>query len=197
MRAYKHWLPVLWRQRPVLKRASVDIYGQYGFNASKAGTWRGIGMSASWQYDDKCENCYACCMMQWSRRAALGVAGSPRVKTGSINHVSVSPLCLLCGLESLQNGDLLLQRVQPSIKLGPHLGLITSQLCVEVLAIRRGGHGRAEYWFHEEAVVGLQGVAVGGAEGGGEFVGLVGKVVAEGLSGKVEAAKQSLTLCSQ
>lgn len=79
------------------------------------------------------------------------------------------PLGLLSGQELLQNAEILLQTGQPGNQLLLHLGLVVAKLGVEVLAVGGGAHGGTEDGLDEERVVGLEGVAVGGAEGDAEF----------------------------
>ena len=98
------------------------------------------------------------------------------------------PLRLLPRLERLQYCHLPLQRLQPLPRRRVHLAGVVAQLGVEVLAVRRRGHGGAEDGFHEEGVVWFERVSVGGTEGGGELIGGVEEVGADALGGEVEAA---------
>lgn len=98
------------------------------------------------------------------------------------------PLSRLGILESLQDGDHLLQSSDLLGQLGSNLGLILAQLLVEVIAVWGGRHGSTEDRLDNPGVVGLEGVAVGTAEGVGEFRGGVVDVVTESLDGKVEAS---------
>ena len=98
------------------------------------------------------------------------------------------PFRLLPPLKLLQYRHLLLQPFQPLARGGVHLGGVVAQLRVEILAVRRGGHGGAEDGLHHEGVVGLQRAGVGGAEGGRELFGWVLQVRADAEGGEVEAA---------
>lgn len=98
------------------------------------------------------------------------------------------PLRLLTPHKLLQNPHTLLQTHQPSIQLLIHPLLIIPQFGIKVFPVRRRAHRGAENRLDDEAVVRFERVAVGVAEGVGEFFGLVGEVVAEALGGEVEAA---------
>ena len=98
------------------------------------------------------------------------------------------PLRLLPALELLQNANNLLQAGEPGIELLVDALLVVAQVGVERLAVGRGAHGGGEDGLDHEGVVGLEGVAVGGAEGLGELAGGFGEVVAEALGGEVEAS---------
>jgi hypothetical protein len=102
--------------------------------------------------------------------------------------LSPLPLRLLTSSKRPQDCHHLLQRRQPLLQLRRDLALITAQLGVKVLAVRRCAHGGAEDGLDDERVVRLEGVAVGIAEGVGELFGGVVEVVAETLGGEVEAA---------
>jgi hypothetical protein len=97
------------------------------------------------------------------------------------------PLRLLPRHELIQDGKVLLEALEPLLKLSLHLCVVVAQLVVKVLPVWGRAHGGAEDGLHNERVVRLEGVAVGVAERVGEFLGGVGDVVAEGLSGEVEA----------
>lgn len=73
-----------------------------------------------------------------------------------------------------------------------HRRLVIPKLHVEVLAVRARRHGSAEDGLDEEAVVGLEGRAVGVAEGDGEFLGRELHVLGERDAGEVEAAGEAL-----
>lgn len=97
------------------------------------------------------------------------------------------PLRLWPVQESLQDGDLRLQRLQPHCQPLLHCRLVITKLHVEVLAVWARGHGSAEDGLDEEAVVGLEGRAVGVAEGDGELLGGELHVLGESNAGEVEA----------
>jgi hypothetical protein len=70
--------------------------------------------------------------------------------------------------------------------------LVAAQFLIEVFAVRTRGHGEVEDGLHDEAVVGLERVAVGGAEGDRELVAGGGEVLREGLGGEIESAEEGL-----
>jgi len=107
-----------------------------------------------------------------------------------ISNLSLAhlPFRLLPALELLQNANNLLQAGEPSIELLVNALLVVAQVGVERLAVGRSAHGGGEDGLDHEGVVGLEGVAVGGAEGLGELAGGFGEVVAEALGGEVEAS---------
>ena len=121
----------------------------------------------------------------------LPIANNP-IPSLSKYHVprltSKLPLRLFPALEFLQNADDLLQAGEPGIELLVDALLVVAQVGVERLAVGRGAHGGGEDGLDHEGVVGLEGVAVGGAEGLGELAGGSGEVVAEALGGEVEAS---------
>lgn len=98
------------------------------------------------------------------------------------------PLGLLAVDKGLEDGDDALQRREVGLELLLDLALVVAELDVEVLAVGAGAHGGGEDGLDEEAVVGLQGARVRGAEGVGELGGGVLEVVLEGLAGEFEAA---------
>ena len=98
------------------------------------------------------------------------------------------PLRLLPPLELLQYRHLPLQRPQPLPRRLVHLRGVVAQLGVEILPVRRGGHGGAEDGLHHEGVVGLQRAGVGGPEGGRELLGGGLQVRADAEGGEVQAA---------
>lgn len=73
-----------------------------------------------------------------------------------------------------------------------HRLLVIPKLHVEVLAVRARRHGSAEDGLDEEAVVGLEGRAVGVAEGDGEFLSGELHVLGKSDTGEVEAAGRVL-----
>lgn len=115
-------------------------------------------------------------------------------QSGKASRANLLPLSRLGILESLQDGDHLLQSSDLLGQLGSNLGLILTQLLVEVLAVWGGRHGSTEDRLDNPGVVGLEGVAVGTAERVGEFRGGVVDVVTEGLDGKVEASGEKSQL---
>jgi hypothetical protein len=104
-------------------------------------------------------------------------------------RVSHLPLRLLPSQELLQDSKVLLQATKPLLELSLDLRIVIAELLVEVLPVWCCAHGGAEDGLHDEGVVRLEGVAVGIAEGVGELLVGVGDVVAEGLSGEVEATR--------
>lgn len=74
------------------------------------------------------------------------------------------PLSLLGLKETLEDADNLLEGGQVGAELGGNLLLIRTKLGIEVLAVGAGAHGGAEDGLDEEAVVWLEGAAVGVAE---------------------------------
>ena len=88
------------------------------------------------------------------------------------------PLSLLAALESLQYADNILKSSQVCSQLNGDLGLV-SQLGVEVPTVGAGAHGGREDGLDEEAVVGLEGLAVCVSERSGEFFGFLGQVLAQ------------------
>lgn len=96
------------------------------------------------------------------------------------------PLGLLALLEGLQDSHHLLQRNDLLVHLRDNLGLVITQLGVEVLAVRSRGHGSAEDGLDQEGVVRLEGTTVGLTEGLRQLLGGVVEVVAEGLGSEVE-----------
>jgi len=104
------------------------------------------------------------------------------------------PLGLLPSLELLQNADNLLQARKPCIELLVDTRLVVTKVLVEGSAVRSGAHGGGEDGLDHERVVGLEGVAVGGAEGFGELGSRVGEVGAEALSCKVEGSVRAMQL---
>lgn len=81
------------------------------------------------------------------------------------SHVHL-PLGLLASHEFVQDFKVLFKTGQPGSKLLLDLRLVIAQLGVKVLSVRGCAHGGTEDGLDEEGVVGLEGVAVGGAERG-------------------------------
>jgi hypothetical protein len=102
------------------------------------------------------------------------------------------PLGVLAVQEALEDSNDLLQGGEVDAQLLLNLGLIGTKLGIEVLAVRASTHGGAEDGLDEEAVVGLQGGAVCGAERVGKLFGAGRDVLAEGNAGELEA-----TMCGQ
>jgi hypothetical protein len=105
------------------------------------------------------------------------------------------PLCLIACHKVLRHTNNLLERLQPRHQLGLHLSLVFTELGVEVLTVWRRAHGRTEDGFDNEGVVWLQGVAVGGTEGIRELFCAVIDILAESLSGEVEATVCRISRC--
>ena len=118
-----------------------------------------------------------------SRALKIGLYQSLSFYESSIQHL---PLRLFPSLKLLQNPDLLLQRLQPCIRRTIHLRLIIAQLRVEIFAVGCSAHGGVEDRLDNERVVRLERVAVGVAEGDGEFLGRVGDIVADCLGGEIK-----------
>lgn len=95
---------------------------------------------------------------------------------------------LLGALEGLQDGDNLLQCSDLLLHLGIDLTLVLTELRIEVLAVWGCGHRGGEDGLDHERVVGLEGIAVGTAEGDRELIGGVVDVVTECLHSEVEAS---------
>lgn len=106
--------------------------------------------------------------------------------------VFLSPLGLLAALESLQYAHDLLEGSQVCPQLGSDLSLIGTQLGVEVFAVRAGAHGSGEYGLDKDTVVRLEGRAVCVSEGGGEFFGFLGNVLAQRNAGKVQTPGEAV-----
>ena len=102
--------------------------------------------------------------------------------------IPLLPLRRLASHKVLQDRHPLFQRSQPLLHFALALDRVVVQLRVEVLSVRCRRHGRGKDRLDQEAVVWLESVAVGMAEGDGELFGGVGQVVAEPLGGEVEAA---------
>lgn len=98
------------------------------------------------------------------------------------------PLGLLAVEEVLEDFDNLGQRGEVHLEVVSDLFVVVAELGIEVLAVRAGAHGGAEDGLDDEAVVRLEGLAVGGAERIGNFLGRVGGVLGEGEAGEFETA---------
>lgn len=104
--------------------------------------------------------------------------------------VSFLPLGVLAVEEALEDADNLLEGGEVDAEFGLDLVVVVAELGVEVLAVGGGAHGGGEDRLDEEAVVGLEGVAVGVAERVGELLVGLGDVGAQGDAGELEAAKE-------
>lgn len=76
----------------------------------------------------------------------------------------VLPLGFLTVLETLENGDDLLEGSKIGAHLSGDLGGVFTELDVEILAVRAGAHGGGEDGTDEETMVRLKSGAVGTAE---------------------------------
>ena len=103
------------------------------------------------------------------------------------------PLGVLGLEETLEDTDNLLKRGEVGAELGGNLLLVVTKLSVEVLAVGAGAHGSAEDGLDEEAVVGLEGGAVGVAEGVGKLFGALCDILAEGDAGELETTEDSVS----
>jgi len=101
---------------------------------------------------------------------------------------TLSPLNLNRFIMLVQNCNTLLQARQPRLELHLNQFLVITELLVERISVRTGPHGEGEYWADHDPVVLLERVSIGFGEGGGEFLGAVGLVVAQGLRGEVESS---------
>ena len=81
-----------------------------------------------------------------------------------------------------------MERSKVGLKLFLNLVGVLAELGVEVLSVGNGGHSGAEHGLDHEAVVGLQGVAVGSAERVSKLLLLLGDVVLKTLAGEVKAS---------
>lgn len=102
-------------------------------------------------------------------------------------HFLYLPLGVLAIEKLLKNANNLGESSKVDLKVAGDPGVVVAKLGVEVLAVRASTHGGAEDGLDEEAVMRLEGAAVGGAEGVGElFVGL-GRIGSQGEAGELEA----------
>lgn len=90
--------------------------------------------------------------------------------------------------EGLEDVDKVLESGKVLLELSVDLVLVIAELAVKVGAVRAGAHGGAEDGLDEEAVVGLEGDIVGGAEGGRELLVSGGDVVGETLACELETS---------
>lgn len=97
------------------------------------------------------------------------------------------PLSILAGLERLQNSHVLLECGNLLVQLRGNLGVVITELLVEVGTVRSSRHGSRENRLHEEGVVWLEGTTVGILEGNGQLGGGVVDVVAKSLGREVKA----------
>jgi hypothetical protein len=112
----------------------------------------------------------------------------PSLPHSSSPCLSNLPLGLFPSLELLENANNLLQAREPGIELLVDARLVVAKVLVERSAVWGGAHGSGEDGLDHERVVGLEGVAVSGAEGFGELGGRVGEVGAEALGCEVEGS---------
>jgi hypothetical protein len=105
------------------------------------------------------------------------------------------PLSLRTVDELLEDGDNLGEGSKISLEVGLDLLGVLAELGIEVLSVGDGGHGGAEDRLDDEAVVGLQGVAVGSAERVSKLLRGVGDVALKGLAGEVKATIGLLAVC--
>lgn len=96
------------------------------------------------------------------------------------------PLGLLGVDKLLEDAHDLLQGGKVGRHLLGDLGLVVTELGVEVFSVWAGAHGGAEDGLDDEAVVRLEGGAVGVAEGVCELLGGVGDVGLEAEAGELE-----------
>ena len=131
---------------------------------------------------------------QWGHRNLVHVSRTdqrpilPSLPHPNRPYLSNLPLRLFPSLELLKNANNLLQAREPGIELLVDTLLVVTKVLVECGAVWSGAHGGGEDGLDNERVVGLEGVAVGGAEGFGELGGRVGEVGAEALGCEVEGS---------
>lgn len=99
------------------------------------------------------------------------------------------PLGVLARLEGLEDRHHLLQGLDFAVHGRCDLGLVVAHLGIEIFPVGRGRHGSAEDGLDHEGVVGLEGAAVGLAEGIGQLHRRVVQIVTEGLGREVETAR--------
>lgn len=97
------------------------------------------------------------------------------------------PLSLLTTQELIEDSNPLLKGRHLCLQRRLHLGTVLTELDIKVLPVRSSRHGGAEDGLDDERVVGLEGVAVGLAEGVSKLLAGVVEVVTEGLGGEVKA----------
>jgi hypothetical protein len=100
------------------------------------------------------------------------------------------PLGVLGLEEGLEDGNNALESGQVRAEVVLDLGLVAAELGIKVLAVGAGAHGGGEEGLDHEAVVGLKGGSVGGAERVGELLGRVGLVGGEGERGEFKTTDQ-------
>ena len=97
------------------------------------------------------------------------------------------PLSVLAVDEPLEDTDNLFQTHEVGTHLESDLLAVVTELGIKVLAVGRGTHGSAEDGLDDEAVVGLQGRGIGGAERVGKLLRLLSNVGAETDLSKLKA----------
>ena len=102
--------------------------------------------------------------------------------------MNLLPLGVLARLEGLQDAHHLLQSRDLLLHGSADLGLVATQLLVEVGPVRGCGHGSAEDRLDHPGVMGLEGAAVGMAERGRQLLLRVLEVVPKSLGSEIEAA---------
>ena len=85
--------------------------------------------------------------------------------------LNLNPLIML-----IQDGNTLLQSLQPRLQLLLDQFLIITKLLVECISVRTRLHGKGEHWTNHHAVVLLECAFVGFGKGVGELFGAVGVV---------------------
>lgn len=87
----------------------------------------------------------------------------------------------------LENTDNLGESSEIDLEIARDLGLVVAELGIKVLAVWTSAHGGAEDGLDEEAVVRLEGAAVGGAEGVSKLLIGLGRVGGQGEAGKLKS----------
>lgn len=99
------------------------------------------------------------------------------------------PLGLLAVEELLENANNLGESSEVDLEIAVDLGAVVAELGVKVLAVGASAHGGAEDGLDEEAVVRLEGAAVGSAEGVGKLLVGLGRVGSQGEAGEFKTTK--------
>lgn len=100
--------------------------------------------------------------------------------------MSLLPLSILAGLERLQNSHTLLECGNLLVQLGGNLGVVTTELLVEIGTVRSSRHCSREDRLHKEGVVWLECTTVGILEGNRQLGGGVVDVVTKSLGSEVK-----------